>query len=60
MGPLEINHNSIFCNCFVLSFKNCELRSMVIVDRSMIRSDTSKTNFLGKTANGTDVASDAV
>ncbi|MFS7949259.1 putative histidine phosphatase superfamily, clade-1 [Helianthus anomalus] len=40
-------------------FKNCELRSMVIVDRSMIGSDTSKTDFLGKT-DSIDVASDVV
>ncbi|XP_076949419.1 phosphoglycerate mutase-like protein 1 [Bidens hawaiensis] len=41
-------------------FKNCELRSMVIVDRSMIGSDTSKTDFPGKIPSGADVPSDAV
>ncbi|KAJ0653405.1 putative histidine phosphatase superfamily, clade-1 [Helianthus annuus] len=41
-------------------FSNCELRSMVIVDRSMIGSDTSKTNFPGKIPSGADVPSDAV
>lgn len=41
-------------------FNNCELRSMVIVDRSMIGSDTSKTNFPGKIPSGADVPSDAV
>ncbi|KAI3751924.1 hypothetical protein L2E82_23018 [Cichorium intybus] len=41
-------------------FNNCELRSMVIVDRSMIGSNTSKTDFPGKIPSGSDVPSDAV
>ncbi|XP_027148817.1 phosphoglycerate mutase-like protein 1 isoform X1 [Coffea eugenioides] len=39
-------------------FSNCELRSMVIVDRSMIGSDSSTTNYPGKIPSGTDVPSD--
>lgn len=41
-------------------FNNCELRSMVIVDRSMIGSGTSKTDFAGKIPSGADVPSAAV
>ncbi|XP_071732338.1 phosphoglycerate mutase-like protein [Rutidosis leptorrhynchoides] len=41
-------------------FNNCELRSMVIVDRSMIGSNASKTDFPGKIPSGADVPSDAV
>ncbi|KAL4556524.1 hypothetical protein LXL04_039180 [Taraxacum kok-saghyz] len=42
-------------------FNNCELRSMVIVDRSMIGgTNTSKTDFPGKIPSGADVPSDAV
>ncbi|MFS7949287.1 putative histidine phosphatase superfamily, clade-1 [Helianthus anomalus] len=41
-------------------FNNCELRSMVIVDQSMIGSDTSKTDFPGKIPCNADVASDAL
>ncbi|XP_063948646.1 phosphoglycerate mutase-like protein 1 isoform X1 [Daucus carota subsp. sativus] len=40
-------------------FNNCELRSVVIVDKSMICSDSSTTNFPGKIPSGTDVPSDA-
>ncbi|KAJ0653408.1 putative histidine phosphatase superfamily [Helianthus annuus] len=43
-----------------IPFNNCELRSVVIVDRSMIGSDTSKTDFPGKIPSGADVASDVV
>ncbi|MFS7949235.1 putative histidine phosphatase superfamily, clade-1 [Helianthus anomalus] len=43
-----------------IPFDNCELRSMVIVDRSMIGLDTSKTDFPGKIPSGADVASDVV
>ncbi|XP_070056252.1 phosphoglycerate mutase-like protein 1 isoform X2 [Nicotiana tabacum] len=39
-------------------FKNCELRSMVIVDRSMIGSDSSTTDYPGKIPSGVDVPSD--
>ncbi|KAB5520631.1 hypothetical protein DKX38_024950 [Salix brachista] len=35
-------------------FANCELRSMVIVDRSMIGSDVSTTNYPGKIPSGLD------
>ncbi|XP_059653152.1 phosphoglycerate mutase-like protein 1 isoform X2 [Cornus florida] len=35
-------------------FANCELRSMVIVDRSMIGSDSSTTNYPGKIPPGPD------
>uniref|UniRef100_A0A7N0TVY0 Phosphoglycerate mutase-like protein 1 n=1 Tax=Kalanchoe fedtschenkoi TaxID=63787 RepID=A0A7N0TVY0_KALFE len=40
-------------------FANCELRSMVIVDRSMIGSDTSATNYPGKIPSGLDTPSAA-
>jgi broad specificity phosphatase PhoE len=40
-------------------FKNCELRSVVIVDKSMIGSDSSTTDFPGKIPNGPDVPSEA-
>ncbi|KAG6762537.1 hypothetical protein POTOM_033045 [Populus tomentosa] len=39
-------------------FANCELRSMVIVDRSMIGSDVSTTNYPGKVPPGSDLPSD--
>lgn len=39
-------------------FSNCELRSMVIVDRSMMGSDSSTTNYPGKIPSGADVPSD--
>ncbi|KAI3465178.1 hypothetical protein Pfo_021841 [Paulownia fortunei] len=39
-------------------FNNCELRSMVIVDRSMITSSSSKTNYPGKIPCGLDAPSD--
>ncbi|KAL2343881.1 hypothetical protein Fmac_005166 [Flemingia macrophylla] len=41
-------------------FANCELRSMVIVDRSMIGSEASTTNYTGKTPSGPDLPSDVV
>ncbi|KAI3758420.1 hypothetical protein L6452_05981 [Arctium lappa] len=41
-------------------FNNCELRSVVIVDRSMIGSNPSKTDFSGKIPSGPDVPSDVV
>ncbi|KAL0384377.1 UNVERIFIED_CONTAM: Phosphoglycerate mutase-like protein 1 [Sesamum radiatum] len=40
-------------------FANCELRSMVIVDRSMVGSDSSWTNYPGKIPSGIDLPSDA-
>ncbi|KAL9174397.1 hypothetical protein ABFS82_02G050800 [Erythranthe guttata] len=39
-------------------FANCELRSMVIVDSSMIGSDSSSTNYPGKIPSGPDLPSD--
>ncbi|XP_026428617.1 phosphoglycerate mutase-like protein 1 isoform X1 [Papaver somniferum] len=42
------------------SFTNCELRSMVIVDRGMLGSDPSVTNYPGKIPQGPDVPSAAV
>ncbi|KAL5162690.1 Phosphoglycerate mutase-like protein 1 [Glycine soja] len=39
-------------------FANCELRSMVIVDRSMIGSELSTTNYPGKIPSGLDLPSD--
>ncbi|KAH9690173.1 phosphoglycerate mutase-like protein 1 [Citrus sinensis] len=39
-------------------FANCELRSMVIVDRSMIGSDAPTTNYPGKIPSGLDLPSD--
>ncbi|XP_062176591.1 LOW QUALITY PROTEIN: phosphoglycerate mutase-like protein 1 [Alnus glutinosa] len=39
-------------------FANCELRSMVIVDRGMIGSDESTTNYPGKIPSGPDLPSD--
>ncbi|KAG6402624.1 hypothetical protein SASPL_134826 [Salvia splendens] len=39
-------------------FNNCELRSMVFVDRSMAASSSSKTNFPGKIPDGTDAPSE--
>lgn len=39
-------------------FANCELRSMVIVDRSMIGSEASTTNYPGKIPSGLDLPSD--
>ncbi|XP_047327637.1 phosphoglycerate mutase-like protein [Impatiens glandulifera] len=42
-------------------FKNCELRSVVIVDKGMLgSSDSSTTNFAGKIPDGADLPSDAV
>ncbi|KAJ9159253.1 hypothetical protein P3X46_024770 [Hevea brasiliensis] len=40
-------------------FANCELRSMVIVDRSMTGSDPATTNYPGKIPQGLDLPSDA-
>ncbi|KAK9677371.1 hypothetical protein RND81_11G139300 [Saponaria officinalis] len=39
-------------------FANCELRSMVIVDRNMTGSNASTTNYPGKIPSGPDVPSD--
>ncbi|XP_019152877.1 PREDICTED: phosphoglycerate mutase-like protein 1 isoform X1 [Ipomoea nil] len=39
-------------------FNNCELRSMVIVDRCMIGSDTPTTDYPGKIPSGSDVPSE--
>ncbi|KAG7533392.1 Histidine phosphatase superfamily [Arabidopsis thaliana x Arabidopsis arenosa] len=41
-------------------FANCELRSMVIVDRSMLGSDTWVTDYSGKIPKGSDLPSEAV
>ncbi|CAN1827434.1 Phosphoglycerate mutase-like protein 1 [Linum perenne] len=43
---------------FLNWFSNCELRSMVIVDRSMIGSDPSTTDYPGKIPNGPDLPSE--
>ncbi|GER42106.1 phosphoglycerate mutase family protein [Striga asiatica] len=40
-------------------FANCELRSMVIVDRSNVGSEFSSTNYPGKIPSGLDAPSDA-
>ncbi|KAF9687411.1 hypothetical protein SADUNF_Sadunf02G0090700 [Salix dunnii] len=39
-------------------FANCELRSVVLVDRGMIGSDPATTNYLGKKPQGLDLPSD--
>ncbi|KAK8649075.1 hypothetical protein V6N13_129811 [Hibiscus sabdariffa] len=39
-------------------FANCELRSMVIVDRCMLGSDPATTNYPGKNPSGLDLPSD--
>ncbi|KAK1323138.1 hypothetical protein QJS10_CPA02g00187 [Acorus calamus] len=39
-------------------FHNCELRSMVMIDRSIIGSDASITNYPGQIPNGPDLPSD--
>ncbi|XP_060673409.1 phosphoglycerate mutase-like protein 1 isoform X2 [Ziziphus jujuba] len=39
-------------------FANCELRSVVIVDRSLMGSDSSTTNYPGKIPHGLDLPSD--
>ncbi|KAK1568732.1 hypothetical protein Q3G72_028051 [Acer saccharum] len=39
-------------------FANCELRSMVIVDKGMAGSDSSTTNYPGKIPSGPDLPSD--
>ncbi|KAL1540250.1 phosphoglycerate mutase-like protein 1 isoform X3 [Salvia divinorum] len=39
-------------------FNNCELRSMMFVDRSMVASSSSKNNFPGKIPDGTDAPSE--
>ncbi|KAL9172159.1 hypothetical protein ABFS82_03G026900 [Erythranthe guttata] len=39
-------------------FSNCELRSVVIVDKSMIGSSSSKTDYPGKIPSGPDAPSD--
>ncbi|XP_071732337.1 phosphoglycerate mutase-like protein [Rutidosis leptorrhynchoides] len=41
-------------------FHNCELRSVVIVDKSMIGSNTSNTDFPGNIPSGADVPSAAI
>ncbi|GAU48514.1 hypothetical protein TSUD_244340 [Trifolium subterraneum] len=40
-------------------FANCELRSMVIVDKGMVGSNNSTTNYPGKIPHGPDLPSDA-
>ncbi|GER30021.1 phosphoglycerate mutase family protein [Striga asiatica] len=52
------------CHPFVKSeicrhFNNCELRSVVIVDRSLMSSNSSKTDYPGKTPRGADAPSDS-
>ncbi|XP_027112747.1 phosphoglycerate mutase-like protein 1 [Coffea eugenioides] len=51
------------CHCSVKKeiaqhFANCELRSMVLVDKSMIGSDSSPINYPGKIPSGLDLPSD--
>ncbi|CAI8599918.1 unnamed protein product [Vicia faba] len=41
-------------------FANCELRSVVIIDRGMIGSNESSTNYPGKIPDGLDLPSDVV
>ncbi|KAK8448346.1 hypothetical protein SEVIR_7G034500v4 [Setaria viridis] len=41
-------------------FSNCELRSLVLVDRSMLGSDTPSYNYPGKIPAGVDLPSDVV
>ncbi|GMY17480.1 phosphoglycerate mutase-like protein 1 isoform X2 [Fagus crenata] len=41
------------------NFANCELRSVVIIDRSMLGSDFSTTNYPGKIPDGLDLPSDS-
>ncbi|KVI10886.1 Histidine phosphatase superfamily, clade-1 [Cynara cardunculus var. scolymus] len=41
-------------------FANCELRSMVIVDKSMLGSDSSTTDYPGKIPPGPDIPSAAI
>ncbi|KAK4359170.1 hypothetical protein RND71_021399 [Anisodus tanguticus] len=45
-------------NEIVRRYENCELRSMVIVDRSMVGSDSSATDYPGKIPSGVDAPSD--
>ncbi|KAH7849130.1 hypothetical protein Vadar_013395 [Vaccinium darrowii] len=42
----------------IIHRNNCELRSVVIVDRGMIGSDFSTTNYPGKIPSGLDLPSD--
>jgi hypothetical protein len=44
---------------FVCSFANCELRSMVLVDTSMLGSDSPSYNYPGSIPAGLDLPSDA-
>ncbi|KAJ4838053.1 hypothetical protein Tsubulata_047039, partial [Turnera subulata] len=41
-----------------LNFKNCELRSVVLVDRGLLGSDPAPTNYPGKIPAGLDLPSD--
>ncbi|GKV19931.1 hypothetical protein SLEP1_g30127 [Rubroshorea leprosula] len=49
---------TLFADLLIASFANCQLRSMVFVDRSMMRSDSAKTNYPGKIPYGLDLPSD--
>ncbi|KAF3447450.1 hypothetical protein FNV43_RR12636 [Rhamnella rubrinervis] len=53
----QIRHFSTYSNAG-FSFANCELRSVVIVDWSLIGSDSSSTNYPGKIPDGLDLRSD--
>uniref|UniRef100_A0A0A9DPZ5 Uncharacterized protein n=1 Tax=Arundo donax TaxID=35708 RepID=A0A0A9DPZ5_ARUDO len=52
-GRWFVNFHTVLC-----SFANCELRSMVLVDRSMLGSDSPSWNFPGKIPAGLDLPSD--
>ncbi|KAH7849860.1 hypothetical protein Vadar_024049 [Vaccinium darrowii] len=50
-----------FLGCYCTDgvfFNNCELRSLVIVDKGMLGSDSSTTNYPGKIPSGADLPSD--
>nr|AFK36444.1 unknown [Lotus japonicus] len=63
-GFLSHTLNAITNDCPLMKkeiskhFANCELRSMVIVDRGMIGSETSTTNYPGKMPSGPDLPSE--
>ncbi|KAF2323891.1 hypothetical protein GH714_003726 [Hevea brasiliensis] len=50
-------HPSVKCE-ICTHFNNCELRSVVVIDRSMMGSDPATTNYPGKIPAGLDLPSD--
>ncbi|KAH9621596.1 hypothetical protein KSS87_014680 [Heliosperma pusillum] len=52
--------HQIVKNDICTHFKNCELRSMLLVDKSRASCDIPTTNFTGKVPDGPDLPSDAV